>query len=90
MAAYGLFLVMHMVMVPSSHDSSTLHYYLDSGASGYYVPDIESLHSFRIYTNLKNIQTMNGAYVLVKGARTLKFYATDQGQEFVGEVPNVE
>jgi hypothetical protein len=42
--AQGLFSVMHAV---GAHDldGRTLKYYLDSGASGHYIPDIENLHS---------------------------------------------
>jgi hypothetical protein len=54
-------------------EGRNLKYYLDSGASGHYLPDIESLHKLRMYMAPKNIQTASGAYIQAKGIGTLRF-----------------
>jgi hypothetical protein len=73
-----------------SKDGNQRQYFLDSTASGHYVPNIQDLHNFKAYTVLRNIQTANGACVQAKGIGTLKFKVMDYGPEFVGEIPNVE
>jgi hypothetical protein len=65
-------------------------FYLDSGASGHYIPDLEYLHNLHMYKVLKNIQMASGAYVQAKGVGTLKFEMEDKGGIFVGKVLNIE
>jgi hypothetical protein len=72
------------VATPSPQDGKSLWYYLDSGASGHYVPNIKNLYNFRIYNNPKNIQTANRTYVQAKGAGMLKFHAMDWGEQLGG------
>jgi hypothetical protein len=87
--ACGLFLVMH-VAKGKQLEGETVKYYLDSGVSGYYIPEIEHLHNLRMHSTPKNIQTASGAYVQVKGVRTPRFQAEDASGWFIGEVPNIE
>jgi hypothetical protein len=75
---------------PQQLEGCTLKFYLDSGTSGHYIPDVEHLHDLSMYKVLKNIQMASGAYVQAKGIGTLKFEVEDRGTTFVGAMPNVK
>jgi hypothetical protein len=63
---------MHASKVQNSKGHN-LKYYLDSGASGHYIPDIKNLHRLHMYTAPKNIQTVSGAYIQARGIGILRF-----------------
>jgi hypothetical protein len=88
-AAWGLFSAIH-TGEPQQLEGCTLKFYLNSGASGHYIPDVEHLHDLHMYKVPKNIQMASRAYVQVKGIGTLKFEVEDRGTTFIGAMPNVE
>jgi hypothetical protein len=80
---------MHMAE-PSLSEGCSLTYYLDSGMSGNYIPDLDNLHDLRMYSVLKNIQMASGTYVQAKGVGMLRLIAEDDSGPFTAEVLNVK
>ena len=68
----------------------TRHCYIDMAASGNFMPNIEDLHSFERFPMPKSFTIANGNEVLSQGMGTLKIKVSDNGTQYVVDVPHIQ
>ena len=66
------------------------HCYIDTAASGNFVPYIEDLHDFETFLTLKSFTVTNGNEILSQGMGTVKIKVSENGARCIIDVPHVQ
>ena len=63
----------------------TERYYVDSGATGHFINEVDALHDYIPFVTSHSIKTAEDGYIHALGSGTLKLTTTTNGKETKGE-----
>lgn len=72
-----------------SHTDDAALYYIDSGATGHYIDNINALHNYAPFETPCTIKTASNCHIQALGAGTLKFITMNNGREIRGKLDNI-
>ena len=73
----------------SAGTADTAQYYVDSGATGHFINELNALHDYTPFEVPRTIRTAESGHIQAVGSGTLKFTATVNGKKMIGELKNV-